>query len=211
MPLADTYVQTYGQLPEVFKRLSEGQAPDKFTRQHLKDLGFTSQNFHAVIPMLKTLGFLTADGTPTQRYHDYRDHSQSRTVLGQALREAYADLFTIKANPTQADRPLIEGKFKSAHNTSERVAQLMASTFYSLLGLADVRGAATKPSPSAENKEERQVEAPSPAPAPSMVREVSSTSHRPTLHYNIQIHLPATKDIEVFNAIFKSLREHLLD
>jgi hypothetical protein len=29
------------------------------------------------------------------------------------------------------------------------------------------------------------------------------------LHYNIQIHLPATKDIEVFNAIFKSLKEHL--
>jgi hypothetical protein len=30
------------------------------------------------------------------------------------------------------------------------------------------------------------------------------------LHYNIQIHLPPTKDIEVFNAIFKSLKEHLL-
>lgn len=29
------------------------------------------------------------------------------------------------------------------------------------------------------------------------------------LHYNIQIHLPATKDAEVYNAIFKSLREHL--
>jgi hypothetical protein len=25
-----------------------------------------------------------------------------------------------------------------------------------------------------------------------------------------QIHLPATKDVEVFNAIFKSLKEHLL-
>jgi hypothetical protein len=33
----------------------------------------------------------------------------------------------------------------------------------------------------------------------------------PALHYNIQIHLPSTKDVEVFNAIFKSLREHLLD
>ena len=33
----------------------------------------------------------------------------------------------------------------------------------------------------------------------------------PGLHYNIQIHLPATKDVEVYNAIFKSLREHLLE
>ena len=32
----------------------------------------------------------------------------------------------------------------------------------------------------------------------------------PGLHYNIQIHLPATKDVEVYNAIFKSLKEHLI-
>ncbi len=29
-------------------------------------------------------------------------------------------------------------------------------------------------------------------------------------HYTIQIHLPASKEIEAYNAIFKSLREHLL-
>lgn len=210
MALADNYVQTYGQLPEVLKRLSEGQAPDKFTRQHLKDLGFTSSNFHAVIPLLKTLGFLTADGTPTQRYHDYRDHSQSRAVLGQALREAYGDLFTIKSNPTSADRPLIEGKFKSAHNTGERSAQLMASTFFSLLALADVHAPAAN-----FLKTEAKSEAPAAPPSAPLAASASDStrglSHRPTLHYNIQIHLPATKDVEVFNAIFKSLREHLLD
>jgi hypothetical protein len=31
------------------------------------------------------------------------------------------------------------------------------------------------------------------------------------LHYNIQIHLPATKDVEVYNSIFKSLKEHLFE
>jgi len=207
MALAESYVQTYGQLPEVFKRLSEGQAPDKFTRQYLKDLGFTSSSFHAMIPLLKTLGFLASDGSPTARYHEYRDHSQSRGVLGQALREAYGDIFTIKANPTQADRPLIEGKFKSTHNTSERVAQLMANTFFALLSLADVH------SPSAKTKTETkpEIEAESVPLAVGIQRDSTATSHRPTLHYNIQIHLPATKDIEVFNAIFKSLKEHLLD
>jgi hypothetical protein len=207
MALAESYVQTYGQLPEVFKRLSEGQAPDKFTRQYLKDLGFTASSFHAMIPLLKTLGFLASDGSPTARYHNYRDQSQSRSVLGQALREAYGDIFTIKANPTQVDRPLIEGKFKSTHNTSERVAQLMANTFYALLALADVQPSSAKAK--AEVKPEAEVEA---APLAGVVqRESAATSHRPTLHYNIQIHLPATKDIEVFNAIFESLKEHLLD
>lgn len=207
MALADSYVQTYGQLPEVFKRLSEGQAPDKFTRQYLKDLGFAASSFHAVIPLLKTLGFLASDGSPTARYHEYRDHSQSRMVLGQSLRDAYGDIFTIKANPTQADRPLIEGKFKSTHNTSERVALLMANTFFALLALADIQ----TPSVKAKTETSTDTQNESTSLQLSVPRESAATSHRPTLHYDIQIHLPATKDVEVFNAIFKSLREHLLD
>jgi Family of unknown function (DUF5343) len=204
MALPDSYIQVYGQLPEVFKRISDGQAPEKFTRQYLKDLGFRSATHHALIPLLKTLGFLSADGVPTARYHAYRDKSQASKVLGQALREAYADLFTIKAKPTDADRALIEGKFKSAHNTSDRVAKLMANTFYSLLPLADLTLATTKvDQPTVEPKVGPESE--------TGKKELLATTHRSTLHYNIQIHLPPTKDVEVFNAIFKSLREHLLD
>lgn len=204
MGLPDAYVQIYGQLPDILKRLSDGQAPEKFTVQYLKDLGFQSTNHRAVIPLLKSLGFLSADGTPTSRYHNYRDHSQSRKVLGEALREAYSDLFTIKARPTDADRSLIEGKFKSAHNTGERTAKLMTSTFYALLSLADLDDATPSTTPQTEKKVEL-------APIVQSEKHDRSSSHRPSLHYNIEIHLPATKDVEVFNAIFKSLREHLLD
>lgn len=30
------------------------------------------------------------------------------------------------------------------------------------------------------------------------------------LHYNIQIHLPETTNIDVYNAIFESLKRHLI-
>lgn len=205
MALPDVYVQIYGQLSDVFKRISEGQAPEKFTTQYLKDLGFQSTNHRAVIPLLKALGFLSAEGVPTARYHAYRDHSQSKKIMGQALREAYSDIFTIKAHPTDADRALIEGKFKSAHNTTERMSKLMTSTFYALLSLADL--AAATPGATLDKK-------PEPEPLPQMLQHADNRERRATpatLHYNIQIHLPATKDVEVFNAIFKSLREHLLD
>lgn len=39
--------------------------------------------------------------------------------------------------------------------------------------------------------------------------ESESISISPDFHYNIQIHLPATTDISVYNAIFKSIRENL--
>lgn len=212
MTLANTYVQVYGQLGEFFSRIRQGQAPDQFTQQHLKDLGFTSSNYRAVIPLMKALGFLTPEGIPTPRYHEYRNDAQSRRVMGEALREAYSDLFVIKEHPKDSDRALIEGKFKSTHNVSDRLARDMASTFYSLLALADISKVPTEKgveSPKPDKKTEIPLQPPAaPAPTPSSPIVKFET---PALHYDIQIHLPATKDIEVFNAIFKSLREHLLE
>ncbi|WP_418122141.1 DUF5343 domain-containing protein [Variovorax sp. 160MFSha2.1] len=210
MALTDVYVQTLGQIKDLFREIKQGQAPSQFTTQHLKDLGFTSSNHRLFLPLLKALGFLTADGKPTPRYHDYRSDDQTaRRVLGQGMKEAYRDLFVLRAKPTENDKVLFEGKFKSAHNTTDRMAKLMASTFFSLLPLADLDDVATpappprneRSSPLEEEKLEVQTEA----------RKESARRTGTSLHYNIQIHLPATKDIEVYNAIFRSLKEHLLE
>jgi hypothetical protein len=209
MALSNNYVQVYGQLGDLFRRISEGQAPDKFTRQYLKDLGFGSSNFRAVIPLLKALGFLTDDGTPTKRYLEYRNTARSRSVMGEALKEAYSDLFTIKEKPTDADRELIEGKFRSVHNATAVTSRLMASTFYALLGLADIDSKAHDEKRRKETDEQLQIAIPPTPSSSETTREVRA--HGTSLHYNIQIHLPATKDVEVYNAIFKSLKGHLLE
>lgn len=206
MSLNSSYTQAYGKLGEFFSKIRDGQAPEQFTQQLLKDMGFKSQNHRAYIPIMKALGFLTPDGKPTQRYSDYRDHSNSRKVMGDGIKEAYSDIFLIKEKPTPADKEIILGKFKSFHNTSQNVANSMAGTFYALLDLADLNGSA-EPEPSPI---EQRVEIPSPE-----VKQEAPVAHPPIsqlstgLHYNIQVHLPATKDVEVYNAIFKSLREHL--
>ncbi len=204
MSLPTVYTQVYGQLPDFFAKLQEGQAPSSFTQQHLKDIGFPSSNHRTFIPLLKALGFLTPSGSPTDRYLNYRDKSQSRVVLGAALKDAYADLFVIKSHPTDKDRPLIEGKFKSALNASDRTAELMARTFFALLKLADIdtHDTTSSSSPIAASTPKE--------PEPHQTHPTGKTVVATGLHYNIQIHLPATKDVEVYNAIFKSLKEHLI-
>lgn len=206
MSLPSISTQVYGQFPDFFAKLQEGQAPGSFTQQHLKDIGFVTANHRALIPLLKALGFLTANGAPTDRYHAYRDKSQSRQILGAAIKEAYSDLFVIKAHPTEKDKALIEGKFKSVHNASDTTADRMARTFLALLKLADVDHGVTS-----------LVKAIDTPPSSSTVPETRTHVAQPLevraapgLHYNIQIHLPATKDVEVYNAIFKSLKEHLI-
>lgn len=205
MALTSSYVQVYGQLPAFLRAIQDAQAPERFTQRYLKDLGFTSANHRALIPLLKELGFLSADGTPNSTYLGFRDHSQGRRILGEAIRSAYGDLFTIKANPTESDRPLIEGKFKSVHNCSDRLAKLMASTFFALLENADLEPVKSSPKPASH-----KVDQPSTKDKPESGPTSGTVAAPPGLHYNIQIHLPATKDIEVYSAIFKSLKEHLL-
>lgn len=218
MPLLNQSVQVPGQIGKLFETIRLGQAPDKFTREFLKDIGFASSNHHAFIPLLKGLGFLTADGAPTQRYRDFLDETRSRRILADALREAYGDIFTIKTKPTKSDKKLIAGKFKSTFNLSETSAERTASTFLSLLELADqdylfshspVQATASVTTPS----ETKMSETPTTvtAASPIGIKEQNGSPDPVGLHYNIQIHLPATKDVEVYNSIFKSLREHLID
>lgn len=207
MSLANTYAIAVSRIPDIFQKIRDGQAPDQVTNKLLKDWGFSSSNDRKLIPILKAVGFLSPDGKPTSLYHDYRDHSRSKIVMGQALKSAYADLFLIKEHPTNVDKKAIKGKFKSYHNTSDNVADLMMKTFYALLELADLKTTAAKPQKEKAKKEHEDKRVP---------KVDSETLHSQGislqgLHYNIQIHLPATKDLEVYNAIFKSLKEHFLE
>lgn len=207
MGLSSKYTVAVGRIPDLFAKIRDGQAPEQFTQQLLKDWGFTSSNDRVLLPLLKDLGFLSADGQPTQRYHDYRDHSRSKSVMAQALRDAYGDIFLIKEHPTDSDKDAIQGKFKSFHNVSDHVASLMTKTFYALLKLADLKAS----SPAKKTTKPQETPAPTETPpavdTPAVLPQVNAAG----LYYNIQIHLPASKDIEVYNAIFKSLREHLYE
>lgn len=203
MALTGSYVQPTNRIPDIFNKIRDGQAPERFTNQLLKDWSFTSTNDRAFIPLLKSLGFLSSDGKPTQRYNDYRDHSRSKHIMAEALRDAYGDIFLIKEHPTQADKDAIEGKFKSFHNASDNVAGLMTKTFLGLLNLADISKKIANPPASKEPEKKTGADHP---PPPKDMGHVASG-----LHYNIQIHLPATKDVEAYNSIFKSLKEHIFE
>lgn len=211
MSLTSKYTVAVSRIPDLFEKIRDGQAPDQLSQQLLKDWGFSSSNDRAFIPILKELGFLSPDGKPTTRYHDYRDHSRSKAVMAEALRDAYGDIFLIKEHPSESDKAAIQGKFRSFHNVSDNVAGLMTKTFYELLKLSDLK-AASKP---AKTKAHKAEETPDSLPSNPSNGQPEGGGLPPIygagLHYNIQIHLPASKDVEVYNAIFKSLREHLIE
>jgi len=171
-----------------------------------------------MIPLLKGLGFLSSDGSPTERYRAYLDETRSKTVMGEAVKEAYSDIFVIRSNPSQADKAIIQGKFKSTFNLSDVVASRAANTFLSLVELSDYEVAEQS---EGNGKDDNLSETDSPnveTPDPESANSKPNTNvvdpiklNKLEMRYNIQIHVPATKDIEVYNSIFKSIREHLID
>lgn len=208
MALTAKYLVAQKNIPMVFEKIISGAVPDKFTIGHLQGLGFTSSNDRGFLALLKDLGFLTGDGTPAQRYKDYRDRSKSKQVMAAALREAYGDLFLINEHGLgKKDREAIIGKFKSTHGSTDTVAGLQASTFLSLLDLADMEaGNYPSPAPVEEHK------APEISPITQALQAPSVPIKRQVdLRYTIEVHLPASKEPEVYNAIFKSMKQHLLD
>jgi len=211
--------QVYAQLPKFLETLRSGTAPPTFNRQFIKDIGFKSSNHHAFIPLLKGLGFLSDNGTPTERYKQFLDVSRWRVVLAEAVLEAYSDIFVLKGKPTDADLAMIQGKFKSTYNLSEVQAERCARTFLALLKLSDPKTISKDKTPDPVPNVGVDNEAPDTHTEESGDNEAAGkgkanlggTPKPIGLHYNIQIHLPATKDIETYNAIFKSIKEHLID
>lgn len=206
--LTKRYLNSVKNLIPIMTKIVEGTAPEKFTYEHLKKIGFASSNDRGVVGLLKDLHFLTDEGVPTQRYHDYRDSSKSKKVLGSSLKEAYQEIFHINQKPSKGDKAAICGLFKTTHNVSDQVAGFMANTFLTLLEISDI-------SQEGEIKKEKQSEQPTKETKHEEVKvtglDGKTKNIIPNLRYNIEIHLPATKDVEVYNSIFKSLKEHLLD
>lgn len=175
--LTRKYVYSANIIPKVFAKIQEGTAPEKFTAQHLKDIGCKSSNDRAIIPLLKDLGFLTDDGQPTKVYHDYRDPSRAGQVLGQALKNVYGDLFTIQEHPTDANRGEIKGKFISTHNVKDAVADQQTTTFYALLKMADLNGAEIPASAEIEDRPDQMMSDQSQQHLDKKVRNGSQIQH----------------------------------
>jgi hypothetical protein len=199
--IPSTYMGSVKNLDAILTQIRRGSVPPKFTYQFLKELGFPSSNDRPIIPIMKALGFLDDSGVPQERYRRFKDGSQWQRVLAEGVREAYADVFAVDENAHSLPAQQVNGIFARLSGKGEAVTDKMAMTFRALTKLADfsVDGAAP------EEPEERQdeVEAGGEEPEPP---ELTSLS----LRHDIHLHLPASDDVKVYDAIFRSLRDNLM-
>jgi hypothetical protein len=213
MAVPNAYMPTTGRVGQMFDTIRRVEVPDRFTNELLRRLGFTSSNDRPFIRVLKALRFLDDSGIPTERYRDYRNPTSGDAVLAEAIRDAYADVFFHDGDAHRRSASELTGIFQRESQKSERVSQQMAATFKALTDKADWSGPSPAPAQEARDGEaEADADAdvaPPPEPEPSPV-SASTQLGTLSLRHDVHLHLPETTNPAVYDAIFRSLRDHLL-
>jgi Family of unknown function (DUF5343) len=198
------YVNGYGGIQTLFNKIKEAAVPAKVTQDFVSTvLGLKSSSYRAMIPLLKKLGFIDQANVPMQAYRDFREDALAGGVMAERLREAYKGLFVANEYAYKLDKKDLTAKLRSLTGAGQDDAniQYVAGTFIELSKLAEWEATAK---PNKEKDAERE------GHAEGGNGKEPTLKGRLGLSYTINLNLPATTEIEVFNAIFKSLRENLL-
>lgn len=208
MALPTSYMTgSFAKIPQYFDTLLTARAPEKFTVKFFADLSFTSSNDRQFINVLKSIGFLDDSGVPTERYFKFLDQSCSKQMVAEGVKEAYVDLFNLNISANTMTQAEVEGKFKTLTNGSKAATTItqMAKTFTALCGYAD--WSATPVVTESATVVSQSEQAAPVVPLTTPEKEIHSTGF--DLNYNIHIHLPATRDQSVYDALFASLAKHI--
>ncbi len=161
--------------------------------------------------LLKRMGFLGSDGVPTSLYDQFRNAETQGLAIAEGMKNAFNELFERNEYVYELSREkLIEQVVEITGATREdRNTRAIVGTFLALKELADFEGPVIEQPVRQTNSET----SPS-SQIPMKPRDTSSVAETGNVElkvgYNINLNLPETNDPEVFNAIFKALRENLL-
>jgi len=219
MALAESYTLKPNAIPAYFDAMLDAQPPERFSVKFLENLGFTSTNDRLFIGILKDLGFLNRDGAPQQRYFDFLDRSQAKGVVAEGIRDAFSDLFAINTKAQEYTVEQAKNKLRTLFGGKKTplVIGNIAKTFRALCDYADFSASSKEAEKPYVAKDETAAgeEAPAEEPAagtpppPSKLDIQRKPIDISALQYHVNIVLPETRDQAVYDAIFKSLRDHL--
>lgn len=205
MPTEYPYMVSNNKIKPILDSILTAAKPTKFSHEFVKKLGYASSNDRAVIPVLKGLGFIQESGAPTEYYDDLKDSTKRFYVLGDRIKYLYKDLYSLNESIHSAPEDEIKGAISRITGKDATSVSRYFATFKTLASLAKFDGAIKKDSIKKEDESTKD-------PKEGKREEASDKQNnlKSEFHYNIQIHLPATTDVSVYNAIFKSLKENLL-
>lgn len=199
------YVTSPGNIVKALTGIKAATVPDRVSQDFVKTiLKIPGGSGDQMTAFLKKLGLTNPDGSPNETYRKFRNPTSSGAAIASAIRTAYAALyvrneFMHELSDTDLLGLVVE-ETGEAHDSNP--VKLTVSCIKHLKQFA--------------NFSKAEQELPAVVKTDEPVREISQEERTPSkafginLDYTINLNLPATADPNVFDAIFKSLKEHLL-
>jgi hypothetical protein len=203
------YMTAPGSIVKILEKIKEAATPETFSQDFLKTkLGFNGGNYLTFISWAKKCSLLNGDGTPTQLYKQFRNPSTSGVSMATAIRNGYAELYSRNEYCHDLDKKAFKGLVMEATGESHDSAKVdrIVSTFFNAKSLADF-----------ETKQRTTEKEP---PKADIIKESEEDQTQKDQHfgkiklglnYTINLVLPKTDDPSIYNAIFKSLKDNLLN
>lgn len=201
------YLSNPGSLNNALDRIKTAATPPNVNADFVQTkLQIKGGGGRAIPPFLKKIGFVAGDGTPTGIYERFRNSnpSVSGAAAAEALKYGYKPLYDVNEYAHDLNDKDLKGLIVQVTGLEEtsKVVDFAYRTFKRLKGYADFDADASTSEPSNAAGE----------------TAIGSTDGVPVgpgrqfnIGYTINLNLPPSTNTEVFNAIFKSLKENLLN
>lgn len=221
------YVNAPGPLHQFISKLRT-HFPPQVTADTLKKQGIAAKNESYVINTLRFIGVLDTDGNKVAENAKFfaGDDKIFNQGLEKLIQNSYADLFETNGDAVwEMSKAELTTFFRMSDDTSEIVGQRQASTF---LALAAQSGHGEIPSLS-DPGSSTKAKSSKPAKKPKTTKKKASSSIKQdeikqqielpssqgfgqmAFSLRIEMNLPTTDDQAVYDALFKSIRENLIE
>lgn len=198
------YTTAAGSFKKALDGIIVAERPEKFSGDFLSTvLKVSGGSGRQVPPLLKKMAFLTSDGTPTDLYSKFK----SDTARGQAaldgLRNAYSEMFRRNDFIHKADEAVVKDLVVeiTGLKKNDPIVRMITTTFEAIRAFADKSATPSSDETTVGVKSEELND---------FSRTKINGGQSIGLSYHINIVLPETENIAVYNAIFRSIRENML-
>lgn len=201
------YFAVPGTLTKILEKIKSAATPDNFNGDFLENtLGFKGGNYKTFIPWAKKTGLINSDGTPSALYKKFRNPTTSKSSLGEALRKGYADIFSKDENADKLDKAKFKGLVMETTGESHdsKMVEYMVNSFWNAKSLAEF-------APKSDSEQEDSINDNPDKPTDTPPSDHHKKKVSLGINYTINLVLPKTDDPAIYNAIFKSLKDNLLN
>ena len=203
------YVTAPGNIDKAMRGIKAAATPDRVSQDFVKTiLKIPGGSGDQMTSFLKKIGFANADGTTSEMCKRFRNPATSGRAAADALKYGYRPLYVRNEYMHQLSDEKIKGLIieETGQEQDSSVVALILASVKAVKKFADWSDA-DLPIPTARTEVSSGEMS-----RTSEALETQSAASRLGLNlsYTINLNLPATSDVAVFNAIFKSLKENLL-